>query len=206
LAVQPFVARPALAAASPVDRIFDFYRSLKTFTADFEQVKTLKAEGLTLKSSGRLTVTLGSALLWEIRKPAHLAVFVGRERLVIQSGDGAAQKTTTYALKAAAYSEKLAEGLRELTPLLAMDRAALEERYTVTDSYAPAHPTMQITLRPKTVRQFSKVDLVRADGYDAWIESIYIDEASGDTMRLTFAKPVKGDASWADAWKAPAKP
>lgn len=199
LAVQPFVACGALAKPASLDGTFAFYQSLKTFTADFAQEKALKAEGRTLKSSGRLTVTLGDALLWEIQKPAHLAVFVDRAKLEVHSGDGKAAKVTTYDLKDAAYSEKLAENLRELTALLAMDRATLEARYTTTVEGA------KITLTPKTVRQFSKVVLTQADAAP-WIAAIAIDEVSGDTMRLTFAKPAPGDARWSDAWKAPAKP
>jgi hypothetical protein len=199
LAAAETLGAPA-ARASPLDRVFSYYQNLKDFSATFRQTKTLAAEGLTLKSSGVLRVSLGRALLWSVEEPAPLAVFLDAERLVLRSGAGNKATTTAYDLKTSSFSEKIAASMKELTALLAMDRVALTASYDVADREGG------LVLTPRHPRQFKRVRMAVQPGAAPWINGLAIDELSGDRMDLSFAAPVKGDSRWMEAWTHPAHP
>jgi hypothetical protein len=174
--------------------LFARYRRLGAFTADFKQTKELKLEGLTLKASGTLSVAMGRAVLWQIREPAPLAVFVDGRKLRIESGAGATAAVAVYDLKAAGYSEKIAESMRELTSLLSLDYDKVNESYQI------AADGGVVTLTPRKQHQFSKVRIVVKDGRT--IARIEIDELSGDRLLLDFAAPKPTDTRWVDSWTA----
>lgn len=212
-AFQPFVcflhlsfattlsAAPAQAPApdARLDAIFEHYQSLKDFKADFKQVKQLTSEGLELKSNGTLTVSFGRALLWDVKAPGRLTVFLSPELLEIRAGEGARQTKNKYDLKSSAASEKIVESLKELTALLSMNREEVAKQYVV-GSEGEA-----LTLTPKKPRQFARVRMTpfaSANAKAPWIDRIDIDEVSGDKLLLDFDAPVKSDTQWIDAWKA----
>jgi len=189
------VAAPAVQVAKEpalATQMYSYYQGLKDFSADFQQTKTLKVEDVELKSSGTLKVSLGRALLWDIKSPGRLSVFFDQSLLRIRSGEGATATTATYDLKTGNYSEKITANMRELTALLAMDKAAMADQYTVTAD------GQQLNLQPKKIRQFLQVSMRVAKA--GWIASIKIAEVSSDQMLIEFAAPQKTDTKWIETW------
>lgn len=196
LAIHAFVAPTAALAQGPlVDRIFQYYQGLASFEVDFTQSKTLRAEGITLDSRGALRVALGRALLYEIKAPGRLAVFLDDQALEVRSGVGAKATRSRYLLKGGEYSEKIAENLKELTALLAMNRAQLDQAYKVSEEPG------RLLLVPAVPKQFVKVVMTVEAGASPWIKRIEIEEKSGDQMALEFEAPRKSDARWIEAWQ-----
>lgn len=193
-AIHGFVAAAtAFAEPTTIDKLFKHYQDLKVFEADFKQKKLLRQEDLELESSGTLHVALGKALLYEVKAPGRLAVFLDDQALEIRSGDGKKATKSRYELQGGAYSEKIADNLKELTALLAMDRAALDKSYTVT-----AEPG-KIVLTPVRPRQFVRVVMTLGSGL--WLRRLDIEERSGDQMVLDFAEPKATGTQWIETWK-----
>lgn len=183
------------AEPAAMDKVFKYYQDLKTFDANFKQTKLLSQEKLELKSEGTLRVSLGHGLLYEIKSPGRLTVFLDQDKLEIHAGEGAAATVSRYALSGGEYSEKIAENLHELTALLAMNRQELAKTYEVTEDKATPGT---LALTPKVARQFSRVVMVVEPA--AWIKRIEIEERSGDRMVLDFEAPRPADAGWVKAW------
>jgi hypothetical protein len=191
-AAAAFAAAGGSSATARVDKVFGYYQDLRDFSADFQQVKVLRVEGMELRSRGTLTVSLGRSLLWNVTSPARMAVFLDGTTLQMRAGEGAGEKRTTYDLKSSGLSEKIADQMQELTALLAMDRVLLAKHYDLTPEPAG------LLLTPHKPRQFARVRMRLASG--RWIDRIEIDEASGDRLLLDFAPPTKVDRNWTDAW------
>jgi outer membrane lipoprotein-sorting protein len=188
----------ALAAtpAQKIDELFGYYQELKDFSAEFQQTKQLHAEGLELKSSGTLKVSLGRALLWDVEAPARLTVFLDASTLRVHAGEGKTATDTTYDLKTSAYSEKLAQGLKELTALLSMNKDEVAKGYDVAaEEKAGEAPSLILT--PKVPHQFKRVRMTVAG---RWIGRIEIDEASGDRLLLDFKPPQAAGTEWIGTW------
>lgn len=176
-----------------MDKLFKHYQDLKAFEANFKQKKLLKQEGLEIDSSGRLSVALGTALLYEIKAPGRLAVFLDQDHLEIRSGEGAKATKNKYALKGGEYSEKIAENVKELTALLAMNRTELDKTYAVTEEHG------KLVLTPANPKQFVRVVMTLGTG--DWIRRIDIEERSGDSMALDFEEPRPAGLQWIETWQ-----
>jgi outer membrane lipoprotein-sorting protein len=175
-----------------LDETFAFYRELRDFRADFQQTKRLESEGLELRGRGTLHVSLGKALLWDVVAPARLTIFLDDRQLAIRSGEGKAASETRYDLTKPGYSQKIAENVRDLAALLAMNHAEVEGRYTVKDEKGT------LTLTPKTPRQLARIQLHPSAGN--WIQRLTIEEVSGDRLTFDFERPEKIDATWTAQW------
>ncbi len=192
--IHGFVAASAvLAEPAAVDKLFKHYQDLKTFEANFKQKKQLKLEGLELASSGSLHVALGKALLYEIKAPGRLAVFLDADNLEIRSGPGPKETRNKYALKGGEFSEKITENIKELTALLAMDRTELDKTYAVTEEQG------KLVLTPANPKQFVRVVMTLGGG--TWIQRIEIEERSGDSMGLEFEEPKATGTGWIETWQ-----
>jgi outer membrane lipoprotein-sorting protein len=187
------LAAPAGTPAAEIDKLFGYYQELKDFSAEFQQTKQLHEEGLELKSKGTLKVSLGHALLWDVQSPAKLTVFLDASTLRVHAGEGKTATDTVYDLKTSTYSEKLAQGLKELTALLSMNKDEVAKGYDVG-----AEPSGALILTPKVPKQFARVRMTTASG--KWIGRIEIDEASGDKMLLDFDAPRHAGTEWIGTW------
>ena len=158
-----------------------FYAALGSLEADFKQVKELREMGMDMKSEGRLTLKRPDVVVWEILKPARVKVELGTTGIKITSGEGANATGQSFSADQMP-QDKGASGMRDLVAWLKLDAKALSEQYVITKT-----PAERYLFEPRKTGPFKSMEMALAK--DGHLETLVLNEASGDRMTLTFAKP-----------------
>lgn len=159
-----------------------FYASIASLEADFHQVKDLKDMGMRMKSEGRFRLEPPSgAVVWEVRKPAHVKVELDAKGIRITSGDGAQATIQTFR------AEEMPKGgdaasLHDLVAWLKLDAHALAEQYEIARL-----PDDRFLFTPRKPGPFRTMEMALAK--DGHLKTLVLDEASGDRMTIAFEKP-----------------
>jgi hypothetical protein len=158
-----------------------FYAKIGTLETDFHQVKVLKELGMEMKSEGRLTLKRPDSVVWEVTKPAPVKVELGRAGVRITNGEGASARVENFPT-AEMPKEGSASSLHDLVAWLRLDAHALSTQYAIAKT-APDH----FIFTPKKPGPFRTMEMdLSQDGH---LKKLVLNEATGDQMRLTFAKP-----------------
>ncbi len=168
---------PALCAQTVPEALTAHLKATATLHADFTQTRRLAALSRPLKSSGSLVVSRELGVLWRMAKPLPLTVAAGPKGVL--EVDGAGRRT----LRTAKDTPMVARMGEIMKSLLEGRWSALDGLFTVKgESGKDGSWTIFLTPAPQTA---AFVKAVRIRGA-AFIETIHVDEPSGDSMDLTF--------------------
>ncbi|BDU75681.1 outer membrane lipoprotein carrier protein LolA [Mesoterricola sediminis] len=146
--------------------------------ADFVQTRRLAALSRPLKSSGNLVVSRELGVLWRMEKPLRLTVALGPKGVAEVDAQGNRKlqtaKDNAMAARMAGIMKSLLEGRW----------SGLEELFTVKGQGGPEAWTILLEPRPQTAA-FIKGVRIRGG---AFVETIHVDEPSGDTTDIQFLR------------------
>jgi len=175
------VARATPVSEAALAEKLKFYASIRTFEADFKQRKELREMGMEMKSEGRLTLRRPSTVIWEILKPARVKVELGTKEIKITSGEGANATVQSFSSDQLP-DDKGASSMRDLVAWLKLDAKALSEQYVITKT-----PADRYLFEPRKPGPFLSMEMALSK--KGHLETLVLNETSGDRMTLTFAKP-----------------
>jgi len=155
--------------------------SLKTMVATFTQERTIGLLATAVKSEGELTLVRPDKLRWELRPPDAVTYWIGPEGMAYATPKGGAKIGKEAAGRFGAV-------LSDLLIFLGGDLQKLRARYDL--SRVDGQKGMVLLARPKAedVKKHVK-ELRLAVGPNIWdVESVTIEETSGDKSVITFTK------------------
>lgn len=158
-----------------------FYASIRSLEADFKQLKELREMDMEMRSEGRLTLKRPDTVIWEVLKPARVKVELGAKEIRITSGEGPAASREIYSVDQMP-GDKGASSLRDLVAWLKLDAHALHEQYAITRS-----SNGNYVFVPRKAGPFRSMEMNLAKA--GHLETLILNESSGDRMTLKFAKP-----------------
>ena len=183
-------AQASAADAAPVRQRLQMAAVLR---GEFEQTKVIQGFRNALVSHGEFMVARGQGVWWHTQQPFEATLVVTRTRLFTRAPDG----STANVMDAQAEP-----GLRQVNELvfslLSADLDALADRFTIKAQAVGATGwTLTLAPRDANVAKFLKSATLAGD---AFVQSVRIDEAHGDSTQIRFSHQVPGTAlSAADA-------
>lgn len=168
---------PALLAQPLPEAVTARLRAPAVLHADFLQTRRLAALSRPLKASGTLVVARERGVLWRLDKPLPLTVVLGSGGVLEVDREGRRKflsaQDTPMAARMAGIMKDLLEGRWK----------ALDDLFSVQgEAGRDGAWTLQFAPRPATA---AFVKSVRIRG-GAYVESIRVEEASGDVTELAF--------------------
>lgn len=160
--------------------------------ADFVQTKELRGFKKPLVTRGRMVFSRSEGALWAIEQPIAVTYALGTERVAEIGADDSRQ------VRSAAELPGLAHIGRIFRALLAADVAALREVFEPALNGEAGH--WQLTLTPKEGPATRFLQRLVLSGGEQ-VESIRIEEASGDTAVIRFSGQ-RGDETLTPAERA----
>lgn len=186
-------AVPALAATASPERLLTdkevaeklrFYQRIESLRAPFSQTKTMKEIGIALDSRGHLEIERPSKVRWVVEAPAPMRVTVDGLDVQLESGTGPDKKTERWSLGAVS-DEKLSRALVGMLAWMRLDVPTLQASYRMS-----ALPDGLLRAVPKDSGAVPFKALVFRVHRDGHLESLRLEEASGDEISIEFGKPV----------------
>lgn len=146
--------------------------------ARFSQHKQMAALKRPLITEGRLVYSRAHGVLWQIEKPYRITYILGEQQIVEIAADGSRKQRGIKDIPG------LAQVGRIFRAMLGADTTTLQTQFEVKASGQPT--AWDITLQPKQaqVRQF--LTALQLTG-GQFVQTIHIDEASGDQTLLKFS-------------------
>lgn len=177
-------------AASTVDealREIEAARSgLRLLLAPFEQTRVVGLLASEVKSRGELTVMRPDRLRWELLPPDAVTYWVGPKGVAYRAGNGKVARAPNDA--------RFGALLGDLLAFVAGDPSKLRERYEL--GLLAVGAGVGIEAKPKTAelrKIVARLELVT--NAEKWgVERIVIEEPTGDTSTMRFAKNEKNPA------------
>jgi hypothetical protein len=171
-----FLLAPAL-VAQPAPGVTARLRTPPVLHADFQQTRRLAALSRPLKASGSFVVARDQGVVWRLDRPLPLTVVLAPRGVLEVDREGRRRVQTAKDMPMAARMAGI------MNALLGGQWSALDELFTVKGEAGAAGAwTLLLAPRPATAA-FLKA--VRIKG-GAFVESIHVEEASGDTTDLVF--------------------
>ena len=167
----------ATADAGLVARIAGQLASYRGVRAHFRQTQTLAALSAPLVSTGTLIFVRERGVIWRIDTPSHVTYVIGDKS--VTKIDASGHRSTTGASHGG-----MAQVTRMMRAMLSGDLSALYSQFDVAVSGAPARWQMLLTPNQPQLAQFVKS--LRMDG-GAFLQTLEIDAANGDTTRIEFS-------------------
>lgn len=172
-----FLLAPALVAQPAPEAVTAKLRTPPVLHAEFLQTRRLAALSRPLKASGSFVVARELGVVWRLDKPLPLTIVMGPKGVLEVDREGRRKvqnaKDTPMAARMAGIMKALLGG----------QWSALDELFTVKGEAGPDGAwTLLLAPRPATAA-FLKGVRIRGGAY---VESIHVEEASGDTTDLTF--------------------
>lgn len=148
--------------------------------AEFTQSKQMAALKRPLLSAGRIVFSRRHGVLWQIEQPYRMSYVLGEEHLVEIAADGTRRERTLRELPG------LAQIGRVFRALLGANTQALRELFTV--SVRGDSTRWEIDLQPLPAQQAQLAQFLSGLQLSGgrFVESIRIDEASGDSTLIRF--------------------
>ena len=168
--------------------------------AEFTQTKRMAALKRPLVNAGRLVYSRKYGVLWQIEQPYRLSYVLGEERIVEILSDGTRRERGLRDVPG------LAQVGRVFRAMLGANTAALRETFDVAVHGDVAR--WEIDLKPKQAQLAQFLSGLHLSG-GRFVETIRIDEASGDTTQIRFGNTQGAempDAAELQLFGAPAKP
>jgi outer membrane lipoprotein-sorting protein len=181
---------PAASASSAADAVRQRLQLSPVLAGEFEQRKVLEGFRNPLVSHGEFLVARGQGVWWHTTKPFESTLVVTRSRLVTHAPDGTSNDGVD------ATSEP---GLRQVNEmifsLLGGDVDALAQRFDVAAQTTSSG--WQLTLTPKDANVAKFLRRATLAG-DRFVDSVYLDEARGDSTQIRFSHQSPAAALTAD--------
>ncbi len=146
--------------------------------ADFVQTKQMAALKRPLVTSGRLTFSRQSGVLWLIEKPYRISYVLGEARIVEIGSDGARRT------REARDVPGLAQVGRVFRAMLGAHSEALREYFDATVHGDPAKWSIEMKPRQQQLAQY--LSEIRLSG-GQFVEEIQISETGGDSTQIRFS-------------------
>lgn len=189
------VSLPMCAAAQsqpdPLQALQARLAAFETVRADFVQHKEIAAMKRPLVSSGRVLISREHGVWWQIEQPLRIGYVLQADRIVEIAADG------TRRTRSAQDQPGLGQVARIFRALLNAQNDALAEYFEVRS--VPAAKGWAVELKPRQPQLAQHLQSIQLSG-DTFVESIRIDEASGDRSLIEFknsrggAKPEPAEA------------
>lgn len=172
----------------------------KVVRANFSQKKQMAALKRPLLTEGKLVYSSAHGVLWQIEKPYKVAYLLGEDSIIEIAADGSRKQRGTRDIPG------LAQVGRVFRAMLGANTSAMQSHFAAEASGKLAQ--WQIVLRPKQpqIQQFIS-QLTLSGGQ--FVETISIDEASGDLTQIRFhdatalAAPSEAELQLLQSLKAP---
>ena len=155
------------------------YQNIQKLDVDFKQTKTLKDIQLDLKSEGHMTMTLPDHVQWKILKPEPMTVDLQQQKITIHS----ATNTQTFSQDQNP-SAKDRKSLATMLSWLKLDAGAIMSQYDVVQL---APHKFRFTAKDKDEPMLKSLEMELTPA--GHVAVLLFHEASGDEIRLQFAKP-----------------
>lgn len=146
--------------------------------ASFSQSKQMAAMKRPLLTEGKLVYSSAHGVLWQIEKPYRVSYLLGEDRIIEIAADGSRKLRGTRDIPG------LAQVGRVFRAMLGANTTALQSHFNAEASGSLAQ--WQIVLRPKQAQIQQFLSLLTLSG-GKFVESISIDEASGDQTLIRFS-------------------
>ena len=176
LALLPLCAR-SQAPQDPLQALQARLATFDTVRAEFTQRKDIAAMKRPLLSNGRVLVSREHGVLWQLEQPLNMGYVLQADRIVEIAPDG------TRRLRSAQDQPGLGQVARVFRALLNAQNEALAEYFDLRP--LPAAQGWAIELKPRQPQLAQYLQSIRLSGKD-FVESIRIDEASGDRSLIEF--------------------
>ena len=172
-------AQPAQDVLAQLNARLSHYPVLR---ADFIQTRQVAALKKPLISRGHLVISRQYGVLWEIEQPLHLSYVLGDKQIVEIGADGRSKTRDLQQMPG------MAQVARIFRALLNTQSEALREYFDIENTSQGERWALQLVPRQQQLAQYlNQVDL----SGEAFVESIRVQEASGDSTRIEF-KNTKG--------------
>jgi len=178
-------AAPANAQPAALDQIRARLDAHAVVRAEFVQTRTLAALERPLVARGRLLVSRADGVVWQVEQPYRAAYVLQQDSVTEIAADG--MRTRRDARDAPA----IARVGRILGALVSANATALDNDFHVDAGVTGER--WHIVLQPRQSQVAQRLKVIRVNGGD-FVESVRIDEASGDTTQLQF-RSQRGAAS-----------
>ena len=160
---------------------------VKTVQAEFVQSKHLRMFANEMRLTGSLGLDAASGkLVWRVQKPVRYCVLFSGP--VMSQWDESTDKITTFDTSSNPALKALLEQMRAW---FTGDLAAMEKDYTLAvqpeDPAQPGVTTLACTPRGQMASLIQKIH-IRLDKDARYIQSVRLDEVSGDWTEITFEK------------------
>lgn len=153
--------------------------------AEFTQVKQMAAFKKPLVSKGRMTLVRERGVIWKIESPLRMTYVLAEGRITEIAGDGTAQVRSAQEVPGIAQIGTLFRGL------LGARFDTLGDTFALQAEGRPEAWRIALTPKPEAVRKF--IRRIALEG-GAYVDSIRIEEANGDTSGITFSN-TRGDSA-----------
>ena len=172
-----FLLAPALTAQALPEGLTAHLKATSILHADFTQTRTLAALSRPLKSSGTLVIAKERGVIWNLARPMPLTVVAGPRGIMEVDREGRRKvqtsQDTPMVARMAGIMKSLLEG----------QWSALEGLFSVRGE-AGKDGAWAITLTPNAqTAAFLKTVRIKGGRH---IDTIHVEEPSGDTMDLRF--------------------
>jgi hypothetical protein len=165
-------------AAAPVAAIEGMLAKPDVMCGRFEQSKRLQGIRRPVASSGRFCVVKGSGVLWRTLKPFPATLKLTPDQIVQFNGDRVAMKLDASSEPAV----RMINGV--LFSLLGGDLGQLGTLFEADGSASGA--AWQVQLKARQPALAKAIGTIRLEG-GAYVQSIAMDDASGDKTAITFS-------------------
>lgn len=182
-APSPAVPEARLLGPAEVAEKLKFYERIATLRTTFSQTKTMKEIGVALDSKGHLEIERPSKVRWVVEQPSPMTVVVDGSNVKLESGTGADKKTEQWDM-ASVTDEKLSKALVGMLAWMRLDVPTLQASYAISEL-----PGGQLRAVPKETAAVPFKALVFRVHKDGHLESLRLEEVSGDEIAIEFGKP-----------------
>jgi hypothetical protein len=176
------VCKNAVIDEKELSQVLGMYKAIAKMEVPFHQVKKLKEINLPLSSDGILKVQQPD-VIWEIKKPSHLVVFLTPQQIRIESGDGT-EKSTQVIHRGDLGQGKESQSLQSLVSWLQMDAHQLSQEYAISRL---ANQEYLFEPRAKAVSPFEKLQMTLSS--KKYVQHLTLFEKSGDSIEISFGEP-----------------
>ena len=178
--------------ADDLARKFKSVAEYKTIRADFIQTRCLAELDMQVKIEGHMACEKNGRLLWQVKSPVSSVTVIGKDEL--RHFDAETGKTAVIRPDKFPWLEILRSCMNDW---LSGDPEQLAKRFELT---AKDDRTLRLIPKETQLKQIFKSVEIRADVRFRNVESIVIEEMSGDRMEIRFLNvrknPVLTDKTW----------
>jgi hypothetical protein len=173
-------------AAAPIEKIQAMLAKPKVLCGRFDQTKQLSGMKKPLLSNGRFCVVAGKGVLWRTLQPFPDTLRLTKDEIVHYQGDRVAMRLD-------AKQEPTVRMINSvLFSLLSGDLSQLDKLFEV-DGTADAK-SWRVALKAREPGLAKAIGAISLEG-GAYVNSINMNEASGDKTNIVFSAMQSGDAA-----------